>query len=168
MLKIDGRILLLIREMEEALMAAKDPEGVGLAAPQVGKLVSVFITKPSANLPVQVFINPVVRETPTETDDKIKSKAKPRNKYVKLEGCLSLVNIWGEVRRTPRITVSYLDEKGNSHTKTFRGFMATIIQHEMDHLRGILFPKRVLEQNGKLYKSRKNEKCEDIFEEVEI
>jgi len=46
--------------------------------------------------------------------------------------------------------------------------MATIIQHEMDHLQGILFPKRVLEQKGTLYKSSKNEKNEDEFEEITI
>jgi len=50
----------------------------------------------------------------------------------------------------------------------FSGFSATIIQHEYDHLRGILFPKRVLEQKGKLYKSHKNEKGEDEFDEIDI
>jgi len=46
--------------------------------------------------------------------------------------------------------------------------MALIIQHEVDHLDGLLFPKRVLEQKGKLYKSHKNKKGKDVFEEIEI
>lgn len=58
--------------------------------------------------------------------------------------------------------------KEETENKNFSGFSAIIIQHEMDHLDGILFPKRVLEQKGILYKSHKNEKNEDIFEELEI
>jgi len=81
---------------------------------------------------------------------------------------LSLVNIWGEVERSPEITLEYLDESGKSHNRKFSGFMATIIQHEVDHLNGILFPKRVLEQNGTLYQSSKNAKGEDEFEELII
>jgi peptide deformylase len=78
------------------------------------------------------------------------------------------VNIWGEVQRSPEITVEYLDETGKAHKRQFRGFMATIVQHEVDHLNGILFPKRVLEQGGTLYHSSKNSKGEDEFEELKI
>jgi len=86
----------------------------------------------------------------------------------KLEGCLSLPDIWGDVQRFPRITVRYLDETGKQHKRKFRGFMSTVIQHEIDHLNGTLFPKRVLEQGGTLYKSEKDEKGEDVFEELKI
>ena len=59
-----------------------------------------------------------------------------------------------------------MDETGKIYTKEFKDFLATIIQHEYDHLNGILFPKRVLEQKGKLYKSSKEKNGEDIFEEL--
>ena len=151
----------LMKEMEEALLEASDPKGVGLAAPQIGKSVAIFMSKPTDKSPISVFINPVVLEA-----DEVEKKKKKRVK--KLEGCLSLPNIWGEVLRSPSVKISYFDKDGNLNIKKFTGFMATIIQHETDHLNGILFPKHVLEQKGKLYKSYKNEKNEDEFEELHI
>lgn len=161
--KIDKSILDLIEEMKIALNNAKDPEGVGLAAPQVGKSLQLFIIKPNPKANFQIFINPKIIEM---ADEKIGEKRKTKNK--KLEGCLSLPSIWGEVTREPSVKLSYLDEKGKPHTRKFTGFVATIIQHETDHLKGILFPKRILEQNGILYKSRKNKTGEDIFEEIDL
>ena len=160
--KVDKAILNLVAEMEEALDEATDPIGVGLAAPQVGKSLDLFVTKPTAKSRMFVFINPKItakKSAPAEKENK---------KTFKLEGCLSLVNIWGEVERSPEITAEYLDETGKMHKRQFRGFLATIIQHEVDHLNGILFPKRVLEQRGALYHSSKNSKGEDEFEELKI
>ena len=82
---------------------------------------------------------------------------------------LSLQDIWGIVERHSTVTLSYLDATGKKHDKEkFTGFMATIIQHEVDHLNGILFPKRVIEQKNKLYKSSKDTKGETVFEEIAI
>lgn len=202
-LKIDGFISKLIKGMKESLLAAKDPIGVGLAAPQVGKSLQIFIAKPSSKSPIQVFINPkIIQKTKishlTVDNDRVNklNKTIGEKSSTKLEGCLSLPNIWGEVKRDPKIKLQYqlitnnyarptatssnpvstkrgnvADEVGReliTKMGTFSGFMATIIQHEMDHLQGILFPKRVLEQKGTLYKSHKNEKNEDVFEEIEI
>lgn len=64
--------------------------------------------------------------------------------------------------------MAYLDEKGVKHQEVFTGFLATIIQHEFDHLQGVLFPRRVLEQKGQLYKSVKNKKGEMEFEEISV
>jgi peptide deformylase len=72
------------------------------------------------------------------------------------------------VERSPEIFVEFLDETGKLHKRKFTGFMATVIQHEVDHLNGTLFPKRVLEQGGTLYESKKNAKGEDEFEELRI
>lgn len=161
--KIDGDVKSLVGEMTKALEAAKDPIGVGLAAPQVGKSLRIFIAKPSLKLPILTFINPkIINASPL-----IKRGSK-KKKVKKLEGCLSLPNIWGDVQRMPEIILEYSNEQGRLHRKKFRGFLATIIQHEVDHLDGILFPKRVLEQKGTLYKSEKDEKGEDIFEELKI
>lgn len=162
--KIDANIHTLIKEMKETLNATTDPEGVGLAAPQVGKSLQLFIVKPTPKSPITVFINPRITENTTAA----MSKEEKSGKEKKLEGCLSLPNIWGEVKRAPSVTMKYADEHGTLHEKMFKGFLATILQHEYDHLQGVLFPKRVLEQQGILYKSSKNTKGEDEFEEIEI
>lgn len=168
----DKSLLLLLKQMEDALLSASDPKGVGLAAPQIGKPLSIFLAKPSEKSKIYVFINPRIVETDdrlTNTKRKLsKAKSASGGRVRKLEGCLSLPTIWGEVLRAPSVILSYQDESGQKKTKKFSGFMATIIQHEMDHLGGILFPRRVLEQKGRLYKSSKNEKGEDEFEEIEI
>jgi len=162
--KIDRK---LIDEMKQALLLAKDPEGVGLAASQLGKPLSIFIIKPTSKSAIKVFINPKILEEKDELNT-TNSKKGRRNHLTRLEGCLSLPNIWGKVKRKSILTLSFWNEKGKNHTQVFKGFMSTIIQHEIDHLNGVLFTERALEQNGQLYKSHKNEKGEDIFEELEI
>ncbi len=189
--KIDKSIKNLLLEMEVALLAASDPEGVGLAAPQIGKSLQIFIVKESPEAELKIFINPKIEEfndNSKDVDGEIKqstktTKAPARNasasvaggkekagikKGVQLEGCLSLKDIWGVVKRHDSLTLSYQDETGAKHKKTFDGFLSVIIQHETDHLNGILFPKRVLEQREKLYKSVRNKKGETEFEELEI
>ena len=160
--KVDKAVSKLITEMIESMESATDPIGVGLAATQVGKLLRLFIAKPSQKSKVLIFINPqIIKKIKKETNPK-------KEEHKKLEGCLSLLSIWGEVERFDSIWISYLDESGKKHNRKFDGFLATIIQHEIDHLNGILFPKRVLEQKGILYKSEKNEKGHDIFEEMKL
>lgn len=168
--KIDKEITTLIKQMTETLLYAKDPEGVGLAAPQVGRSLQLFIIKEGKDDPLLVFMNPILiipdgEEIiiPEKTAKNTKSK-----KEVKLEGCLSLQDIWGIVHRYERITLSFLDENSKKNTKNFDGFLATIIQHEYDHLQGTLFPRRVLEQKGQLYKSTKNQDGETEFEEISL
>ncbi len=131
--------------------------------------------KPTDKSPITTFINPIIEKLEGEKEipkfsntQKIEAKKPQKFKGKLLEGCLSLPNIWGNVLRTKIITVSWQDELGKLHKKNFTGFPAVIIQHEMDHLNGVLFTKRVLEQKGTLYKSHKNEKGEDEFEEIEI
>ena len=173
-LKIDKSILGFIEEMKEALVLARDPEGVGLAAPQVGKSLAIFIAKPSQKSPILTFINPEIVSSveypfgPSSGREQSSSKKRASMRHAKLEGCLSLPNIWGQVKRNPQLTLSFLDEKGKSHIKKYKSFMATIAQHEIDHLNGILFTKRVLEQKNKLYKSYRDEEGEDVFEEFEV
>jgi peptide deformylase len=160
--KVDKTVTDFIDEMKITLDNTHDPEGVGLAAPQVGKSVQIFIVKPTQNAKHEVYINPKL----TLIGELTKV---PRDKQgTKLEGCLSLPTIWGPVDRAPKVKISFWDEAGKSHSQTVSGFKAVILQHEFDHLQGILFPRRVLEQKGKLYKSSKNEKNEDVFEEIEV
>ncbi len=176
---VDKSILSFIEDMKITLDATHDPEGVGLAAPQVGKSLQIFLVKSTKKSKVQVFINPEILTDLTyhpkekKLVEHIQAEGTEHDheyeeEEMKLEGCLSLPNIWGEVVRTPSIVISYTDEQGKKHKRTFNDFTATIIQHEFDHLQGILFPKRVLEQQGKLYKSSKDKKGEVVFEELDI
>ncbi|HSX09412.1 MAG TPA: peptide deformylase [Candidatus Saccharimonadales bacterium] len=176
--KVDKTIKTLLEEMEQTLISQTDPEGVGLAAPQVGKSLQLFIVKQDPKAPLLTFINPVINSTfekpKSQEEPKPKTKSKKKkdkseeDKGVQLEGCLSLKDVWGVVKRPFGVVLSYQDETGTEHEDTFDGFLATIIQHEVDHLNGVLFPKRVLEQKNPLYHSVKNDKGEIEFDEIEI
>ena len=77
--------------------------------------------------------------------------------------------MWGEVKRSTNIKVSYQDSGGKSITVPLKGIPAWIFQHEIDHLNGILFSDRVLEQKGKFYKfTGKDKTGTDIFEEITL
>lgn len=153
--RVDKKIAKLIADMRETLVAQNDPEGIGLAAPQVGKSLRLFIV--DFEELKRVVINP-----------KIVSVAKPK-KIVKarknktLEGCLSLPHYYGPINRSEKITIDYLNEEGKKITETFVGFPAHIIQHEIDHLNGILFIDHILEQNAPLYQFKGDE-----WEEVDL
>jgi peptide deformylase len=156
----DRKLQTIIADMKETLLTAKNPKGVGLAAPQVGLGLQIFITHASPKDPVRVFINPnIIHKYP------IVKTGKQENH---LEGCLSIPNIWGDVNRAPTLTIKYQDETGKVHEETITGFLATIIQHECDHLNGVLFTQRVLEQKNKLYQNGKDERGKEILEEISI
>jgi peptide deformylase len=162
--KIDSKTRGFIRQMTFALDNSHDPEGVGLAAIQVGKPLQIFIVRQTPRSPLLVFINPKIVEF---LKDAVQ-KEKDHEKNIQLEGCLSLQDIWGVVKRHDAVVLSYQDETGKQHSKKFDGFLAVIIQHEVDHLAGKLFPARVLEQKNQLYKSQKDKKGRQIFEEIKL
>lgn len=154
--KIDKKIRKIIEEMEETLIAQKNPEGVGLAAPQVGLPLSLFIIKPKKNQPIKIFINPKILEKKF-----IKKTKKTVKKTRKLEGCLSIPKIWGVVNRPQKIYLQYQTLNGETKKEWFSFFEAHIIDHEMDHLQGILFTKKAIEQKKPLYQE-KNDRLEKI------
>ena len=143
-----------ISEMIETLKQARDPEGVGLAATQVGLDKRVFILlKPDKQ--ATVYINPQIISTSKLTTSQKYSQDQDRP----LEGCLSIPRIWGFVNRPYRIKVKYqtFNPNQSSHTltnvtKTLEGFPAIAFQHETDHLNGILFTDHILKQNGTILK----------------
>ncbi len=121
----------LIENMWETMYKA---EGVGLAAPQVGRSIRLFIVdtrqameegKEDQGLK-KVFINP----------QKLDENGEP---WAYEEGCLSIPDIRGDVERPPTIRLRYQDENFQEHEETFTGINARVIQHEYDHLEGILF-----------------------------
>ncbi len=173
--KFDKKLSEIIKGMKETLDATSDPVGVGLAAPQVGINKRIFLSKPKEDGPTLIIINPEIIEesvdksVPEYVNSKKVEKKKPKkSKGRLLEGCLSIPNIWGNVERKKEVKLKYQDENGKINEKVFKGFPAIIMQHELDHLNGVLFTKHVLSQGETLYKSYKNDKGEDEFEELKV
>ena len=145
---VDKRLVNLLRDLEETLMGQKDPEGVGLCAPQIGTPLRVFVVQSKDK--VLTFINPEITSFSKETND-----PKEGEEFV-MEGCLSLPHLYGPVERAARIKVRYrvinsrleLIEK----EEAFNGFVSQVIQHERDHLEGITFVERLLQQKRGLYR----------------
>jgi len=152
-LKIDRKLETIVRNMINVLEKEKDPEGVGLAANQVGLSISLFIMKATKKAPVTVCINPeILSLEKIPAVKKEKSAAKKTGTRARLEGCLSIPRLWGYVQRSPKAHLRFTDISGKVHEKAFTGFEAVIVQHEMDHLEGMVFTQRVIEQKRKLYK----------------
>lgn len=156
--KVDKKILKLIQDLKDTLRTQKEPEGVGLAAPQIGKNLRVFVAD-YKNFQ-RVVINPEV--VAISKKRLVNSKTKKSKKEI-LEGCLSLPYYYGPLKRAPKITVKYLNEKGKVTVEDFAEFDAQIILHEIDHLEGILFIDHLLEEKKPLYKVEGDE-----WEEVEF
>lgn len=149
-INIDGKIKKIVSEMVKTLDSQKDPQGVGLAAPQVGLNIRMFIMKPLTDSKHQTVINPKV----INFFDKKPSKIKKKPVKNKLEGCLSIPKIWAPVKRRYGVNIEYTDLNGNIITKTFTGYQAIIVQHEIDHLDGILFTQRAIEQKSQLFEEK--------------
>ncbi len=126
-----------------------ESEGVGLAAPQVGQSVRLFVVdatpyaedEPELENFRKVFINPEILERYGET-------------VSFNEGCLSIPNIREDVNREGKIKIRYQDEKGDWHEEEYDGIASRIIQHEFDHLNGILFTDLVSPLRKKLLSSK--------------
>jgi peptide deformylase len=151
----DKKVKDLIKDLTDTLAVQKDPEGVGLAAPQIGKNLQVFVAH-YKNFK-KVVVNPVVVKIA-----KTKAISGSKDKEI-LEGCLSLPNYYGPLKREKTLTLKYLNGKGEEVTEKFSGFDAQIILHELDHLEGILFIDRLLKEGKPLYKLDGKE-----WEEVEL
>jgi len=127
----------LIDDMFETM---HEYQGVGLAAPQVHESVRLFVAgfpasrerdeEEAGRVPEMVLINPEIRPEGTETDED-------------WEGCLSIPEIRGRVPRARRITVRAYDRRGNAIELRAGGFTARVVQHETDHLDGVLFLDRM-------------------------
>lgn len=166
---IDKKVLDIVKQMKKDLVGTTNPKGVGLAAPQIGVSLCIFVSKPTNEASITTFINPEILETADDLSEIERPKG-PHSlkKDQKLEGCLSIPGVWGHLRRASWVKVKYLNEKEEEKIEMFKGFMATIIQHEYDHLNGILYTQRVLEQKEKLYTIETDENGEETLEEIRI
>jgi peptide deformylase len=124
-------------------------EGVGLAAPQVGKSLRIFVVdashiadeEPELEGFKKAFINPEILETSGD-------------EWVMNEGCLSLPEIREDISRPERVKIKYLDENRVEHIEEYGGFAARVIQHEYDHLDGVLLVDYLNPLKKRLLKSK--------------
>ena len=149
--RFDEKLVELVKNMDQTLRAQVNPQGVGLAAPQIDKNMAIFIIKPTPEAKTEIFINPKIIKV--EAGNPQGSEIKKKKKH-RLEGCLSIPKIWGNVDRAHKVYLEFQDQTGKNHKKWFSGFKALIIQHEADHLRGVLFTQRALEQNQQLFEEK--------------
>lgn len=138
---IDEEILEEIEDLKETLNFTN---GFGIAAPQIGinrRIVIIQVDKEKCtyknceDVPTTVMLNPTWRKLSEETD-------------IEYEGCLSVPSIRGKVERYTHIEVTYYNKQGEKIVKEVKGFTARDIQHECDHLDGIVFLEKVKEHNG--------------------
>ena len=141
---ISPEFMQLVEDMQHTLETKK--YGVALAAPQVGRSVAIIVvgvkptpTRPQLKHHAQVYINPVITQFYGQT--------KPE-----WEGCISLGAtsdpIFAQTLRYPKIDVQFIDLTGAEHQETVEGFLAQVLQHEIDHLNGILFTDRVADMSS--------------------
>ncbi|CAN7181533.1 peptide deformylase [Rhizobium sp. LjRoot30] len=124
--RVDAELTRLADDMLETMY---DAPGIGLAAIQIGvprRLLVIDLAKEGEDKQPQVFINP-----------QILSSSDARSVYE--EGCLSIPDYYAEVERPAEIEVKYLDRDGTEKTVKADGLLATCLQHEIDHLNGVLF-----------------------------
>ncbi len=138
---IDEYILDIIEDLKSTLEFGT---GLGIAAPQIGinkRIIVVGAKKENIKyndaeeIPVTAMINPTWIKLSKETD-------------IQYEGCMSVPSIRGRVERYKNIELTYYNEKGEKIVKQLNGFLARLVQHECDHLDGIVFLERVKEKNG--------------------
>ena len=123
---VDDEIRKLVDDMTDSMYAA---DGIGLAAVQIGvpkRVIVIDLDQKDGKKNPRAFINPKLLWTSDEV-------------AVFEEGCLSVPEIWDDVERPARIKAEYLDRDGKKQTLEADGMLATCLQHEMDHLDGVLF-----------------------------
>lgn len=148
--KIDKKVISISNDLIETLKVQKDPEGVGLAAPQIGENLRIFAMNDNGK--IRVIINPHILEISKENSKNEKGSEKEI-----MEGCLSLPNYYGPLKRAAKVKIQFLDFNGLKKQEEFKGLSAQIVQHEIDHLNGIVFVNRLLEQKKPLYKLENDE-----------
>lgn len=128
--EVTDRIKILLEDMGETMYSAN---GVGLAAPQVGILRRVIVVDPHDDETGLVkLVNPEIIESDGE--------------QIGVEGCLSIPNFNATVKRPEHVKVKYLDEEGKEKIWDAHGFPAVILSHEIDHLDGILFRDKYIDE----------------------
>ncbi|MFZ1386526.1 MAG: peptide deformylase [Thiolinea sp.] len=131
---LDPEIQTLLQNMQATMLAAN---GVGIAAPQVFQSLRIIIvaSRPNPRYPEAALMEPIAMINP-------EILWQSNETCLGEEGCLSVQETRAQIARAERLTARYLNEKAESIEAEFSGFVARIIQHEVDHLEGILFVER--------------------------
>jgi len=132
----------LSQDLLETGVAHKNPEAAGLAAPQIGENLRIILVRDFKVLPNTEKL--VVTNT-VMINPRIISRSKEIN--LDWESCLSIPNMYGKVKRHSSVKLTYQDVNGKEHKIKASDFFARVIQHEIDHLDGILFTEKLV---GKL------------------
>lgn len=130
--------------IDDMIDTMRDADGAGLAAPQVYESVQLCVIEISQNprypdaldIPLTVLVNPVV--TPLVAP----SELKPEDTIAMFEGCLSVTGMRGQVVRPRKVRVQALDRRGQPLDFVWEGVRASVVQHETDHLKGVLYVDR--------------------------
>jgi peptide deformylase len=130
--RFDKKLAKLMKDMAETMYRAN---GCGLAAPQIGLGKRIVVIDAGDGYGIREFVNPVLSD--------------PVGEEVDEEGCLSVPTYEGEVERAAQITVTYQDAKGTHYRLTAQGLLARALQHECDHLEGILFIDKAISLTAK-------------------
>lgn len=151
----------LISDLKGTLRTQVNPRGVGLSAPQISTSKRIFVLEIERK--ITTIINPEILSASKE----LLSTILPKEKQF-LEGCLSVPGYWGFVNRPYQIKVCFTDQLGEKIEKTFAGKESAYFLHEYDHLDGILFIDRILEQKGKIYQIEKDKDGKEELVEIEL
>ncbi|MBC2839966.1 peptide deformylase [Robiginitalea sp. SC105] len=143
----------LIENMWETMYQAN---GVGLAAPQVAQPIRLFLVDTSPFAEDEDFTPEEQEELRTFKRVFINAQMEAENgkKWAFNEGCLSIPDIREDVTRCDTITLRYMDADFEEHTETFDGLLARVIQHEYDHIEGILFTDKISSLKKRLLKGK--------------
>lgn len=162
-LQIDKKTLELIKELKDTVASKENKiKGVGLAAVQIGIPKRVFLAYSIKSKKFLTFINP---EIIWSSKTLIEGVPESKNRY---EGCLSVPNLWAILKRHRIIKIKYQTESNQISIRKFSNMMAVVIQHEYDHLNGVLFTDRALEQKTKIYELVKDKEKKEHFREIKI
>ncbi len=136
----DDELAQLAEDMSETMY---DAPGIGLAAPQIGEslqLIVVDVSEEEGEQKYMTLVNPeIVEKSGSQIDE---------------EGCLSVTELWAKVKRAKKIKVVYQDLEGNEHELETEDRFAVVLQHEIDHLNGILFLDHLSTLKKSMYKKK--------------
>jgi peptide deformylase len=139
----------LIDNMWETMYAA---HGVGIAAPQVGVSIRLFVIDT-----IQIMEEEKIAEGIKKVFINAKIIEETGEMWAYEEGCLSIPNIRGDVERQQKVRIQYLDENFEKHDEIYEGINARVIQHEYDHIEGILFVEKLKPLKKKLIQRKLND-----------
>ena len=133
--KIDRKVKRLVAEMIETMQAV---EGLGIAASQVGENLRIFIARLNFDTANEIIV-PMINSEFLKISDETEEGE---------EGCLSVPRVFGIVRRAKTVTIKYTDLRGQPQTLNLSDLNARIVQHETDHIDGILFVDKMVREIG--------------------